>query len=174
MVDVKFIIAIVVIILMLPLGYYAYSWLYAAPQPTFPPTSSGISSAFSSGSGAVTQTCPVCPVCQACPDCECPECPACNCGGLDVKLESSKLEIENLKWMVRFLGALVKRENALNRALLEQCPTLYGMVPFIQQNEAESLFLQNIIKKNAQINQYFQVYFTKLSGLPSDSFEQVV
>lgn len=120
--------------------------------------------------------CPACPACKCpqCPDCKCPDCPKCDCGMLDTEFTAAKGEISYLKWMVRFLGALVRRENAINRALMEQCPGLYGVVPFVQQVDSEVDFVKNHVKKDRGAWEYFQQYFTRYSGIPSSNFEQVM
>ena len=120
--------------------------------------------------------CPACPACKCpqCPDCKCPDCPKCDCGAIDMELESAKSKVSYLKWMVRFLGSLVRRENAVNRALMEQCPGLYGVVPFVQQVDSEVNFVKNHVKKDRGAWEYFQQYFTRYSGIPSSNYEETL
>lgn len=120
--------------------------------------------------------CPACPACKCpeCPDCQCPECPKCDCPVRDADLEASKTEVNYLKWMSRFLGSLVRRENAMNRALMEQCPGLYGVVPFVQQVDSEVDFVKNHIKKDRGAWEYFQKHFTRYSGIPVEHYNDII
>lgn len=124
----------------------------------------------------VPQACPNPPACKCpeCPDCKCPECPDCNCPVTDAELKSSKAELEYLKWMVRFLGALLRRENAVNRVMSQHCPGTFAMVPTVQQVDQETQFVQNYIRKDAGMLNYFQQHFTKYSGIKSKMYKEIL
>ena len=76
--------------------------------------------------------------------------------------------------MVRYLGAITRRENAINRAVMAECPGVYGMVPFVQAVDAEFEFLKRHVRKDHQTWKYFQNYFTKLTGIPSTSMKEIL
>lgn len=112
--------------------------------------------------------------CPECPDCNCPECPDCNCPVNDQKLKSSERENQYLKIMVKFLGAIARRENAINRAVMKECPTTFSMVPMIQSVDQEFEFIRKDIGVNHDMLQYFNTNFTKLTGIPSTSYQEVL
>ena len=114
------------------------------------------------------------PPCPPCPDCKCPDCPACNCPVNDQKLKSATEEITYLKWMVKFLGSIARRENAINRAIMKECPTTFSMVPMIQSSDQEYRFIKKDIGKDHDMLNYFNGNFTKLSGIPSTSYEEIL
>lgn len=114
------------------------------------------------------------PPCPPCPDCKCPDCPACNCPVNDQKLKSATEEIHYLKWMVKFLGSIARRENAINRAIMKECPTTFSMVPMIQSNDQEFRLIKRDIGKDHDMLNYFNGNFTKLSGIPSTSYEEIL
>ena len=112
--------------------------------------------------------------CPPCPDCKCPDCPACNCPVNDQKLKSSTEEITYLKWMVKFLGSIARRENAINRVIMKECPTTFSMVPMIQSSDQEFRLIKKDIGKDHDMLNYFNGNFTKLSGIPSTSYEEIL
>jgi hypothetical protein len=109
-----------------------------------------------------------------CPDCNCPECPDCNCPVNDQKLKSAAAEIGYLKMMVKFLGSISRRENAINRAVMRECPTTFSMVPMIQSADQEFQYIKNDIGLDYSMLGYFKEHFTRLSGIPSTSYEQIL
>lgn len=113
-------------------------------------------------------------ICQECPDCNCPECPDCNCPVNDQKLKSSETEINYLKMMVKFLGSIARRENAINRAVMRECPTTFSMIPMIQSVDQEFQYIKNDIGVDYGMLGYFNEHFTRLSGIPSTSYEQIL
>lgn len=114
------------------------------------------------------------PPCPPCPDCKCPDCPACNCPVNDQKLKSATEELNYLKWMVKFLGSIARRENAINRAIMKECPTTFSMIPMIQSTDQEFRFIKKDIGKDQDMLNYFNANFTKLSGIPSTSYEEIL
>ena len=175
------VIIIIVIIILLALSALAYYYFYGATSP-IGTTSGIISSLFSpvdlsepppqapdpTGSSQANIRCP------QCPDCNCPECPDCNCPVNDQKLKSSETENQYLKVMVQFLGAVARRENAINRAVMKECPTTFSMVPMIQSVDQEFQFIKNDIGVNHDMLQYFNTNFTKLTGIPSASYQEIL
>jgi len=102
---------------------------------------------------------------QQCPPCNvtCPEAlPAQDCKPLE-------LEIHYLKNMVRFVGAMAKRENAINAQYRELYPGFSVMSPHVRRLSNEYNFLKNQIREDESEWTYFKNYFTKLSGIPSTS-----
>ena len=112
--------------------------------------------------------------CPECPDCNCPECPDCNCPVTDEKLKSAETENKYLKVMVQFLGSIARRENAINRAVMKECPTTFSMIPMIQEVDQEFSFIKKDIGVNHDMLQYFNTHFTKLSGIPSTSYQTIL
>jgi len=76
--------------------------------------------------------------------------------------------------MVRFLGALMRRENALNRVLSEHCPGSYAMVPLVQKADEETEYVQRFIQKEPEMLRYFQNQFTRYSGIPSKPYQETI
>lgn len=102
---------------------------------------------------------------QECPPCNvtCPEPPA----GQDCS--PLELEIRYLKNMVRFVGSMAKRENAINAQYRELYPGFSVMSPHVRKLSTEYNFLKNQIREDENQWTYFKNYFTKLSGIPSTS-----
>ena len=102
---------------------------------------------------------------QECPPCNvtCPEAPpAQDCKPLE-------LEIQYLKNMVRFVGAMAKRENSINAQYRELYPGFSVMSPHVRRLSNEYNFLKNQLRDDENEWTYFKNYFTKLSGIPSTS-----
>ena len=100
-----------------------------------------------------------------CPPCnvKCPDPPAGqDCGPLE-------MEISYLKSMVRFVGSMAKRENAINAQYRELYPGFSVMSPHVRKLSHEYNFLKNQIREDDNQWTYFKNYFTKLSGIPSTS-----
>jgi hypothetical protein len=120
--------------------------------------------------------CPNCPACkcQDCPPLSCPPCPDCVCPVSDEKIKSATEEIKYLKWMVRFLGALLRRENAVNRVMGEHCSGTFAMVPMVQKADHETQFVQAHIQKDNDMLNYFQEHFTEYSGIESKPYKEIL
>jgi len=101
-------------------------------------------------------TCPPCDV--KCPDIPKPE----DCKPLE-------LEISYLKKMVKFIGAMAKRENAINAQYREIYPGFSVMSPAVRRLSYEYNYMKNEIRDDENEWTYFKNYFTKLSGIPSTS-----
>lgn len=101
-------------------------------------------------------TCPPCDV--KCPDVP----PAADCKPLE-------LEVKYLKDMIRFVGSMAKRENAINAQYRELYPGFSVMTPEVRKMSYEYNFLKNQIRDDDSEWTYFKNYFTKLSGIPSAS-----
>jgi hypothetical protein len=101
-------------------------------------------------------TCPPC-------DVKCPEIPkAQDCKPLE-------LEISYLKKMVKFIGTMAKRENAINSQYREIYPGFSVMSPAVRRLSYEYNYMKNQIRDDENEWTYFKNYFTKLSGIPSTS-----
>ena len=100
-----------------------------------------------------------------CPPCNvtCPDAPA----GEDCK--PLEMEIRYLKRMVKFVGSMAKRENAINAQYRELYPGFSVMSPHVQKLSHEYNFLKNQLREDESQWTYFKNYFTKLSGIPSAS-----
>lgn len=99
-----------------------------------------------------------------CPPCNvnCPEPPVCDNRPLE-------LEIRYLKNMLKFVGAISKRENAINAQYRELYPGFSVMSPDVQRLSTEYNFLKNQIREDENEWTYFKNYFTKLTNIPSSS-----
>lgn len=100
-----------------------------------------------------------------CPPCElkCPDpLPQVDCKPLE-------LEISYLKKMVKFTGAMAKRENAINAQYKELYPGFSVMSPQVRKLSYEYNYLKNQLREDDNEWTYFKNYFTKLSGIPSTS-----
>lgn len=124
----------------------------------------------------VAKPCPNPPPCviPECPPCECPAAPDCVCPVTDNQLRSAQDEVRSLKWMVRFLGAIARRENAVNRVMAKQCPGVMAMVPTVQEVDLETQYIQRHIRKDDEMYGYFKSNFAKYSGIPSTHYLQVL
>ncbi len=101
-----------------------------------------------------------CPPCNC--DCNCPKCEECD-------HRPYELEIKYLKDMVRFLGSIGMRENAINAQFRELHPGFTVNSPHVRQLSVEYNYIKNQIRKDKNKWQYFKNYFSKLSGIPSTS-----
>ena len=100
---------------------------------------------------------------QECPPCnvKCPDAPAAqDCRALE-------MEITYLKDMVKFVGSMAKRENAINAQYRELYPGFSVMSPHVRKLSHEHNFLKNQLREDESQWTYFKNYFTKLSGIPS-------
>lgn len=100
-----------------------------------------------------------------CPPCElkCPETPICQ----DTK--PMELEIQYLKDMLKFVGTICQRENAINEQFRELYPGFSIMSPEVKRLTMQYQFLKNQIREDETQYTYFKNYFTKLTGIPSSS-----
>lgn len=100
-----------------------------------------------------------------CPPCDvkCPDVP------VDNKSGPLELEIRYLKAMLKFVGSIAKRENAINAQYRELYPGFSVMSPAVQRLSTEYNFLKNQIREDESEYSYFKNYFTKLTGIPSTS-----
>jgi hypothetical protein len=76
--------------------------------------------------------------------------------------------------MVRFLGALLRRENAINRVIGEHCPGAFPMVPLVQQVDQETRYVQDHIRKDSGMLDYFQNNFMKYSGVKTKMYKEIL
>lgn len=83
--------------------------------------------------------------------------------------KAMECEIRYLKNMVRFVGAMAMRENAINAQYRELYPGFSVMSPHVQRLSHEYNFLKNQLREDDNQWTYFKNYFTKLSGIPSAS-----
>jgi hypothetical protein len=101
------------------------------------------------------------------------ECPPCNVKCPDPIIDTSKkpieLEVNYLKDMLRFVGTICRRENAINAQYQELYPGFSVMSPHVQRISAEYNFLKNQMREDENKYTYFKNYFTKLTGIPSTS-----
>jgi hypothetical protein len=99
-----------------------------------------------------------------CPPCSltCPETPQCDNGPLE-------LEIRYLKNMLKFVGSISRRENAINAQYRELYPGFSVMSPTVQRMSTEYNFLKNQIREDENEWTYFKNYFTKLTNIPSNT-----
>lgn len=100
-----------------------------------------------------------------CPPCDvkCPDVP------VDTKSGALELEIRYLKNMLKFTGAIAKRENAINAQYREINPGFSVMSPAVQRLSTEYNFLKNQIREDDAEYSYFKNYFSRLTGIPSTS-----
>lgn len=101
-----------------------------------------------------------CPPCNC--TCECPECKE-----LDTK--PYEAEIKYLKDMVRLIGSIARRENAINSQYRDLYPGFSVMSPHVRKLTTEYNLMKEELRKDDDEWQYFKNYFTKLSGIPSDT-----
>ena len=80
-----------------------------------------------------------------------------------------EMEIRYLKDMVKFVGSIAKRENAINAQYRELYPGFSVMSPHVRRLSHEYNFLKNQLREDENEWTYFKNYFTKLSGIPSAS-----
>lgn len=104
-------------------------------------------------------TCPPCQVDVKCPPCD------------DNKAEIKPLEteIKYLKDMLRFVGTIAKRENAINTQYKELYPGFNVQSPQVRKIGNEYTFIKEDIRKDKDEWQYFKNYFTQLTNIPSTS-----
>jgi len=102
-----------------------------------------------------------------CPPCDvkCPEIP----GNIATANSALETEIRYLKNMLKFTGAIAKRENAINAQYREINPGFSVMCPAVQRLSTEYNFLKNQIREDDAEYSYFKNYFSKLTGIPSTS-----
>ncbi len=101
-------------------------------------------------------TCPPC-------DVKCAECP------LPTDCKPYELEIKYLKDMVKFVGSMAQRENAINSQYRELYPGFSVMSPDVRRLSYEYNYLKNQLREDENEWTYFKNYFTKLSGIASTS-----
>lgn len=99
-----------------------------------------------------------CPPCNC--KCECPECEK-----IDVK--PYEMEIQYLKDMVRLVGSIAKRENAINAQYKELYPGFSVMSPHVIKLTTEYQLIKDGLRNDEDEWNYFKNYFSKLSGIPS-------
>lgn len=100
------------------------------------------------------------------------ECPPCNVNCAEPPVcdnRPSELEIRYLKNMLKFVGAISRRENAINAQYRELYPGFSVMSPDVQRLSTEYNFLKNQIREDENEWTYFKNYFTKLTNIPSNS-----
>jgi hypothetical protein len=102
------------------------------------------------------------------------QCPPCNVTCPDTPSESAltkplELEITYLKNMLKFVGTISKRENAINSQYREVYPGFSVTCPSVQRLSAEYNYLKNQLREDEGEYNYFKNYFTKLTGIPSTS-----
>jgi hypothetical protein len=99
------------------------------------------------------------------------ECPPCDVKCPDPpKMPDTRpleMEIDYLKNMVRFIGSIAQRENAVNAQYRELYPGFSVMSPAVRRLSHEYNFLKRQLREDEGQWTYFQNYFTKLSGIPS-------
>ncbi len=101
-----------------------------------------------------------------CPPCNCScDCPVCT----ETDVKPFKLEIKYLEDMVKMLGSIARRENAINSQYRELYPGFSIMSPHVQKITHEYNYLKDEIRKDEDEWAYFKNYFSKLSGVPSTS-----
>lgn len=101
------------------------------------------------------------------------ECPPCNvtCPEPQPCPDAKPLEMEigYLKNMIKFVGAMAKRENAINAQYRELYPGFSVMSPHVRRLTCEYNFIKNQLREDENQWTYFKNYFTKLTGIPSTS-----
>lgn len=102
-------------------------------------------------------TCPPCEVDVQCPPCE----------DVSSEIKPLELEIQYLKDMVRFVGSIAKRENAINAQYKELYPGFNVLSPHVRKLSHEYNYIKDEIRKDKDKWQYFKNYFTKLTNIPS-------
>ncbi len=101
-----------------------------------------------------------------CPPCNCScDCPTCT----ETDVKPFQLEIKYLEDMVKMLGAIARRENAINAQYRELYPGFSIQSPHVQKITHEYNYLKNEIKQDEDEWGYFKNYFSRLSGIPSTS-----
>ena len=101
-----------------------------------------------------------------CPPCtnEC-NCPTCE----ETDIRPYEQEIKYLKNMVKMIGSIARRENAINTQYRELYPGFSVMSPHVRKLSHEYNYIKNEIRKDDDEWQYFKNYFSRLSGIPSSS-----
>lgn len=111
-------------------------------------------------------SCPACPPCNM--DCVCPEPKENAC-------KSIEKENDYLKNMVRFISVIARRENAINSSFALMFPSTSVLsVPRVQQLNYEYNYLKNEFRKDRGLWEYMQNNFTKLTGIPSHNYQQIM
>jgi hypothetical protein len=101
----------------------------------------------------------VCPPCELkCPDPQ--KCP-------DTK--PLELEIDYLKNMLKFVGSICRRENAVNSQFRAVYPGFSIMTPEVKKVSLEYNILKNQMREDEDQWTFFKNYFTRLTGIPSSS-----
>lgn len=102
---------------------------------------------------------------SVCPPCEltCPDPPKCT----DTK--PLELEIEYLKNMLKFVGAICRRESAVNAQFRQVYPGFSIMTPEVKKVSIEYNMLKNQMREDENQWTFFKNYFTRLTGIPSSS-----
>lgn len=101
-----------------------------------------------------------------CPPCtnEC-VCPTCK----ETDTRPYELEIKYLKNMVKLVGSIARRENAINTYYKDIYPDFSINSPHVKKLTHEYNFIKDEISKNTDQWQYFKNYFSRISGIPSTS-----
>ena len=101
-----------------------------------------------------------------CPPCNCScDCPTCT----ETDVKPFQLEIKYLEDMVKMLGSIARRENAINSQYRELYPGFSVQSPHVQKLTHEYNYLKDEIRKDEDEWSYFKNYFSRLSGIPSTS-----
>ncbi len=118
------------------------------------------------GGGATTHTTITKNEIGQCPPCnvKCPDVP-----DVDANTKPLELEIKYLKNMLKFVGTISKRENAINAQYREIYPGFSVMCPSVQKLSTEYNYLKNQLREDETEYNYFKNYFTKLTGIASKS-----
>ena len=100
-----------------------------------------------------------------CPPCEltCPDPPKCP----DTK--PLEMEIGYLKNMLKFVGAICRRENAVNSQFRQVYPGFSIMTPEVKKVSLEYNIIKNQLREDEDQWTFFKNYFTRLTGIPSAS-----
>lgn len=124
------------------------------------PTGTGSVSPIVDVTKTVVSDCPPC-------SCECPKYEPTICDKTNLERE-----VAYLKSMSKFLGAIARRENAINMEYGMAFPG-YSVLsaPKVQQLNYEYNYLKNEYRKDRGKWDYFKNWFTKLTGIPSRNYE---
>ena len=105
-----------------------------------------------------------------CPPCEV-TCEEKDCPKVDTK--PFELEIAYLKDMVKLVGTIAQRENAINAQYQELYPGFSVLSPAVRRLSHEYNYIKNDLRKDSSKWQYFKNYFSKLTGIPSTSSDAI-
>jgi hypothetical protein len=103
-----------------------------------------------------------CPPCTN--ECVCPKCD-------EIDIRPYELEIKYLKNMVKMIGSIARRENAINSQYRELYPGFSVMSPHVRKLSHEYNFIKSELRKDPEEWQYFKNYFSRISGIPSSNQE---